>query len=274
MRFDRPIGIVLLLWPTWWALLIAGDGRPALKNVLIFTAGVIVMRAAGCVMNDIADRKFDPHVSRTKNRPLATGALSLRQALMTFGILMVVALLLVLMTNQLTVFLAFGGALLASSYPFFKRFTHLPQVVLGLAFGWGIPMSFSAENGFVANVAWALLAINVVWALIYDTQYAMIDREDDQSIGVKSTAILFGQKDLFALKLLMVMMLFMLVMVGWSLGLSWPWYLAVATSALLFGWQQWIIRKRDPQSCFRAFMQNNWIGAVLFLGLLLHYFMI
>ena len=184
MRFDRPIGILLLLWPTWWALLLAGSGTPTLGNMLIFTAGVVLMRAAGCVMNDIADRDFDPHVERTRNRPLAAGELTLQQALVLFIVLMVLAFFLVLMTNTLTVKLAFGGAALAATYPFFKRFTHLPQVVLGVAFSWGIPMSFSAETGTVPALAWMLLLANSVWTVVYDTLYAMVDRDDDLAIGV------------------------------------------------------------------------------------------
>jgi 4-hydroxybenzoate polyprenyltransferase len=271
MRFDRPIGILLLLWPTWWALLLAGEGQPSLKNIFIFTAGVIVMRAAGCVMNDIADRNFDPHVARTQSRPLASGELNLKQALITFAVLMSIALLLVSMTNRLTIMLAFAGALLAASYPFFKRFTHLPQVVLGVSFGWGIPMSFSAETGTVPAVAWALFAINIVWAVIYDTLYAMVDREEDKAIGVKSTAILFGRFDLLALKILMFLMILMLLVTGHFMQLSWPWYAAVAISVALFAWQQWMVRRREREACFRAFLHNNWVGLSIFVGLAAHF---
>jgi len=267
MRFDRPIGILLLLWPTWWSLLIAGGGRPSVKNVLIFTAGVIVMRAAGCVMNDIADRNFDPHVARTRNRPLASAELGLRQALTAFVLLMLIALFLVLMTNRLTIMLAFAGALLAASYPFFKRLTHLPQVVLGIAFGWGIPMAFAAETGTVPGIAWVLLAINIIWAVIYDTLYAMVDRDDDVLVGVKSTAILFGQHDLLIVKILMLVMTVFLLVFGWCYDLGWPWLTAVVVVGALFTRQQWIIRQRDRESCFRAFMNNNWVGLVIFLGL-------
>jgi 4-hydroxybenzoate polyprenyltransferase len=271
MRFDRPIGMLLLLWPTWWALLMAGGGRPALKNVLIFSAGVIVMRAAGCVMNDIADRNFDPHVKRTRNRPLACGELGLRQALATFGLLMMLALALVLMTNRLTIALAFAGALLAASYPFFKRVTHLPQLVLGVAFGWGIPMAFAAETGALPAIAWLLLAVNIVWATIYDTLYAMVDRDDDLAIGVKSTAILFGRYDLLVLKLLMAAMILLLLLLGRQGDLGWPWYAGVALVSVLFAWQQWIARRREREPCFRAFMNNNWVGLVIFLALAAHY---
>jgi 4-hydroxybenzoate polyprenyltransferase len=271
MRFDRPIGILLLLWPTWWALLLAGAGRPSLKNVFIFTAGVIVMRAAGCVMNDIADRNFDPHVERTRGRPLASGELSLRQALATFACLMLIALALVLMTNLLTILLAVAGALLASSYPFFKRITHLPQVVLGVAFGWGIPMAFAAQTGSVPGIAWALLGVNITWAVIYDTLYAMVDRDDDLAIGVKSTAILFGDHDLTILKILMVGMLLILALIGWRQVLGWPWYLGLVAAGVLFAWQQWMIRRREREACFRAFLNNNWVGLAIFLGLIGHF---
>jgi len=271
MRFDRPIGILLLLWPTWWALMFAGSGLPSLKNVLIFTAGVIVMRAAGCVMNDVADRNFDPHVERTQGRPLASGELTLRQALTVFGVLMLIALALVLMTNRLTILLAFAGALLAITYPFFKRITHLPQMVLGMAFGWGIPMAFAAETEGIPNLAWALLAVNILWAVIYDTLYAMVDREDDLAIGVKSTAILFGRNDRTILKVLMTGMILALGLIGWQLGLSWPWFLGLLMAAGLFARQQWIIRDRERHRCFQAFLENNWVGFAIFLGLGGHY---
>jgi 4-hydroxybenzoate polyprenyltransferase len=271
MRFDRPIGIWRLLWPTWWALLLAGNGRPALKNILVFTAGVVVMRAAGCVMNDIADRAYDPHVERTRSRPLAAGELSLRQALLTFLMLMLLALALVLMTNALTLKLAFAGAALAASYPFFKRFTHWPQVVLGCAFGWAIPMAFAAETGAVPAIAWALFCINLVWVMIYDTLYAMVDRDDDLAIGVKSTAILFGPHDLAVIKALMLAMLVALLLLGRLSGFAWPWYAGVVAVVALFGWQQWMARRREREGCFHAFLNNNWVGLAIFLGLAGHY---
>ena len=271
MRFDRPVGILLLLWPTWWALLIAGGGSPELRNVLIFTAGVVLMRAAGCVMNDVADRDFDPHVERTRDRPLASGELNLRQALILFGCLMLVAFGLVLMTNPLTIELALVGALLASTYPFFKRFTHLPQVVLGLAFGWGIVMAFAAESGKVPFIAWWLLLVNVLWSVIYDTLYAMVDREDDLSVGIKSTAILFGRYDLAVLAALMAAMTGLLVGLGLLLGLQWPWFVGTAIAAGLFVRQLWLAQGRSRRGCFQAFRNNIWVGAVLFLGLVAHY---
>jgi 4-hydroxybenzoate polyprenyltransferase len=271
MRFDKPIGILLLLWPTWWALLFAGEGLPALNNVLIFTCGVVLMRAAGCVMNDIADRNFDPHVERTRQRPLASGELTLKQALRLFFILMSLAFVLVLFTNPLTIKLALVGAVLASSYPFFKRFTHLPQVVLGLAFGWGIPMAFAAENSLVPALAWWLLAVNTVWSVIYDTLYAMVDRDDDLKVGIKSTAILFGRFDVLMTGLLMLLMLVMLGVIGWQLDLGWPWFGAVGLSAVFFGRQLHAIRHRERDACFKAFLGNNWVGAALFLGILGHF---
>lgn len=267
MRFDKPIGILLLLWPTWWALLLAGGGRPSLRNILIFSTGVVLMRAAGCVMNDIADRDFDPHVERTRARPLASGELQLSQALGLFFLLMLLAFLLVLLTNALTVKLALVGALLASTYPFFKRFTHLPQVVLGIAFGWGIPMAFAAETEAVPAVAWWLLGINTVWSVIYDTQYAMVDRDDDLAVGIKSTAILFGRFDLPIIGLLMVLMVIMLAVMGIRMDMPWPWFAGLSGAAILLGWQLYLCRHRDRNACFRAFLNNNWVGLVIFAGL-------
>jgi 4-hydroxybenzoate polyprenyltransferase len=271
MRFDKPIGILLLMWPTWWALLFAGGGLPAFKNVLIFTCGVILMRAAGCVMNDIADREFDPHVERTRQRPLASGELSLKQGLELFLLLMLLAFLLVLFTNALTIKLALVGAVLASTYPFFKRFTHLPQVVLGIAFGWGIPMAFAAENAVVPLVAWWLLAVNTLWSVIYDTLYAMVDREDDIAVGIKSTAILFGRFDVLITGILMLLMIALLTAMGLWLELTWPWFWALLISAALFGRQLFEVRHRDRDACFRAFLNNNWVGAMIFVGLLGHF---
>jgi len=271
MRFDRPIGILLLLWPTLWALWIAGDGSPSVKNILIFCTGVVLMRAAGCIMNDVADRDFDPHVERTRKRPLASGELTVLQALLNFFILMALAFGLVLMTNVLTIKLAFAGAVLASTYPFFKRWTHFPQVVLGLAFGWGIPMAFAAETGHLVSVAWLILLINVIWSVIYDTLYAMVDRDDDISIGLKSTAILFGRFDLLILRLLKLLMIALLIGLGLKLQLSWPWYAGVAIAAALFVWQQYQVRNRDRDACFKAFLNNNWVGVAIWAGLLTSY---
>ena len=244
---------------------------PTVKNLVIFVAGVIVMRAAGCVMNDIADRGFDPHVERTRSRPLAAGELGVGEAVAVLLGLLSLALLLVLMTNRLTIQLAFAGAVLALTYPFFKRLTHLPQLVLGVAFGWGIPMAFAAETSQVPPAAWWLLAINIVWAVIYDTQYAMVDRDDDLAIGVKSTAILFGRHDLNVLRLLMLIMILMLTWLGTSLEFTWPWFVGVGAAGALFVHQQIITRHRDRQACFRAFLNNNWVGLALFAGLAGHF---
>lgn len=271
MRFDRPIGTLLLLWPTWWALLIAGDGSPRLRTVLIFTAGVVLMRAAGCIMNDVADRDFDPLVERTRNRPLASGELNLRQALLLFAGIMLLAFGLVLMTNALTIKLAFIGALLASTYPFFKRFTHLPQLVLGVAFGWGMVMAFAAETGSLAWPAWWLLAINVLWSVIYDTLYAMVDREDDIKVGIKSTAILFGRHDLAVIAVLILAMCALLAGLGLRLGLGWPWFAGLTAAVGLFAYQLRLASGRTREGCFRAFLNNNWVGLALFLGLAGHY---
>ena len=271
MRFEKPIGILLLLWSTWWALLLAGAGHPSVKNILIFTSGVVLMRAAGCVMNDIADREFDPHVERTRSRPLASGELKLSQAVGAFLVLMALAFLLVLLTNMLTIKLAFVGAALAASYPFFKRVTHLPQIVLGLAFGWGIPMAFSAETGELSWIAWWLLAINTVWSVSYDTLYAMVDRDDDLAVGIKSTAILFGRYDILLVGMLMGLMIIMLACLGLAMSLAWPWYIGLIFAAGLFIRQLISARTRNRDACFRAFLNNNWVGLVIFLGLAGHF---
>ena len=222
-------------------------------------------------MNDVADRDFDPHVERTRNRPLASGELTIRQALLAFFVLMSLAFGLVLMTNALTIKLAFAGAVLASTYPFFKRWTHLPQVALGLAFGWGIPMAFAAETGHLVPAAWLILVINVIWSVIYDTLYAMVDRDDDISIGLKSTAILFGSYDLTILRLLKLLMIALLVWLGLWLQLSWPWFAGVAVASVLFAWQQYQVRNRDRNACFEAFLNNNWVGVAIWAGLLATY---
>ncbi|OAB60636.1 4-hydroxybenzoate octaprenyltransferase [Leptolyngbya valderiana BDU 20041] len=267
MRFDRPIGIALLLWPTWWGLWLAAGGLPSLKNLLIFTLGVIVMRAAGCVINDYADRDIDPQVARTRSRPIAAGEIRPRQALLLFFGLLLVALMLVLLTNRLTVLMAFAGALLAGTYPFFKRFTHFPQVVLGAAFAWSIPMAFAAEAGQVPALAWWLFAANLIWTVIYDTQYAMADRKDDLQAGVKSTAIAFGRFDLPILAVLMGGMTALLLIIGLRFLPHPAWFTAVALTLLHFQLQLWRIRTRDPQACFKAFLSNHWIGLFLFAGI-------
>lgn len=274
MRFDRPIGILLLLWPTVWALLIAGTGSPSLKNVIIFVSGVVLMRAAGCVINDYADRHFDPHVERTKSRPIAAGEIQPKHALILFTILLLLAFLLVLQTNALTIKLSFVAAALATCYPFCKRFTHLPQLVLGLAFAWSIPMVFAAETGHIPNTAWWLLVINTIWTLVYDTEYAMADREDDQHIGVKSSALLFAQKDRLIIGGLQLLILILTLLFSWLyLPILWPMTVATGLIGLLFLQQQQLIRHRQAEKCFQAFLQNNRVGFIFFIGLLLSYWL-
>ena len=266
MRFDRPIGIALLLWPTWWGLWFAAGGVPSLENLVIFTLGVIVMRAAGCVINDYADRKLDPHVARTVDRPIAAGEIMPRQALVVFFGLLLVAFALVLLTNRLTVLMAFFGALLAAIYPFFKRFTHFPQLVLGASFSWAIPMTFAAETGQVPELAWWLFAANFVWTVIFDTEYAMADREDDLKVGVKSTAIAFGRADVPILGALMGIMTAILLLIGLRFLPEPAWFTAVALVFIHFQFQLWRVRDRDPPECFKTFLSNHWVGMFIFAG--------
>lgn len=267
MRFDRPIGIALLLWPTWWGLWFASAGVPSLKNLIVFTVGVVVMRAAGCVINDYADRDLDPQVERTRSRPLAAGEVRPGQALALFSVLLLVALGLVLLTNRLTLLLAFAGALMAASYPFFKRFTHFPQMVLGAAFGWAVPMAFAAETGQVPALAWWLFTTSFIWTVIYDTQYAMADRADDLEAGVKSTAIAFGRADVPILAGLMGLMCALLMLIGIQYLPEPAWFTAITLVFLHFQWQLWRIRQREPAACFQAFLSNHWVGLILFAGL-------
>jgi 4-hydroxybenzoate polyprenyltransferase len=269
IRGHRPIGILLLLWPTWWALWLAADGFPTWRNWAIFTAGVWLTRSAGCVINDYADRWLDPQVERTKTRPLATGAVSGREALIVFAVLMLIAFGLVLMTNRLTVELSFVGVLLATSYPYLKRHTYLPQVYLGLAFGWGIPMAFAATQDTVPVLAWLLFLANVVWATAYDTWYAMVDRDDDLRAGAKSTAILFGDADLIAQGILYALFLATLILLGLQAKLALAYYAGVAIAASMIVWEFRIARRRDREGCFRAFLHNNWVGATVFAGIVL-----
>ena len=273
MRLDKPIGIMLLLWPTLWALWIAGEGNPDSWVVTVFVAGVFLMRSAGCVINDYADREFDPFVERTRNRPLAVGMVSPKEALALFVVLSVAAFALVLTLNTLTIMMSFVGAALAASYPFMKRLTYLPQVYLGLAFGWSVPMAFAAQTGTVPIVAWLLLIVTVLWATAYDTIYAMVDRADDLKIGVKSTAILFGESDRAIIGIIQIVMLVVLLMIGQRLELSLVYFASVLIAALLMLYQQALIKKRDGMQCMRAFRNNNWIGIAIFAGLYGHYFL-
>ncbi len=271
MRLDKPIGIFLLLWPVLWALLVASEGQPDPRVLLIFVLGVILMRSAGCVINDYADRDIDRHVSRTQNRPLTTGRVTIKEAMLLFALLALGALLLVLQLNRLTILLSIVGAFLAVSYPFMKRFTYLPQVYLGVAFGWAVPMAFAAELNTVPPIAWLMFLATVLWATAYDTMYAMVDRMDDIALGVKSTAILFGDSDRQIIGLIQGMLLVCLVMIGYQAELGWVYYLGVCAAAALAGYQQYLIRFREREACFRAFLNNNWFGAVVFLGILLDY---
>jgi 4-hydroxybenzoate polyprenyltransferase len=267
MRLDKPIGILLLLWPTCWALWLAAGGMPPLPVLTIFVLGVVLMRSAGCVINDIFDRNFDRHVARTRHRPLAAGTVSVKQALALAAFLAFSAFVLVLFCNALTILLAFAGALLAVTYPLLKRITHLPQLGLGLAFSWGVPMAFAAVTGHVPAEAWLVFAAAALWPVIYDTMYAMADREDDVKIGVKSTAILFGSYDIVIIAGLMALFLILLITMGNVYHLSLRYYLALILVAGLFTQQLILIRQRDPAQCFRAFLQNNWVGLIIFLGI-------
>jgi len=271
MRLHRPIGIFLLLWPALWALWIAGEGSPDPLVVFVFVAGVVLMRSAGCVINDYADRDFDPHVARTRERPIAAGRVTPREALILFTLLCLLALGLVLLMNSLTIWLSLVGALLAVTYPFMKRYTHLPQVYLGAAFGWAVPMAFAAQTGEVPRVAWLLFVATILWATAYDTMYGMVDREDDLKIGVKSTAILFGESDRLIIAIIQVVLLLALVLAGQAAGLGLYYYFGLLLATALLVYQQYLIRERRPAACFKAFLNNNWFGAAVFGGIVLEY---
>jgi 4-hydroxybenzoate polyprenyltransferase len=271
-RLDRPVGTWLLLWPALWALWIAGAGRPTPRILIVFVLGVVVMRAAGCVINDFADRDIDPHVRRTRDRPLAARRVSPIEALVLFGALLVVALLLVTRLDLFTVKLACVGAALTVSYPFVKRFFPLPQLWLGISFGgWSVLMAFAAQTGALPRVAWVLYIAAVLWAAVYDTIYAMVDREDDLKIGVRSSAVLFSDMDKLLIGVMQAMMLYALVLIGRDMHFG-RWYEGgVSAAAVLFIWQQWLIRKREPAGCLRAFLNNQYVGLAVFIGILLQY---
>jgi 4-hydroxybenzoate polyprenyltransferase len=271
IRFDRPIGSFLLLWPTWWGLWVASAGHPSFLNLLVFTLGVFLMRSAGCVVNDFADRHFDPHVERTRERPLASGRVSENEALALAAGLALSAFLLVLLTNELTVWLSLAGLVLASGYPFLKRHTHLPQLGLGIAFSWGIPMAFAAEQGALPPPLWLLFCAALVWSVVYDTFYAMVDRDDDIRIGVRSTAILFGDADRVITAAMQAMVLLLLALAGRQFELGLPYHLGLFTGTLLFAWQQWLIRRRHRDGCFHAFVNNNLFGLSIFAGIAFDY---
>lgn len=270
-RLHRPIGIFLLLWPTLWALWVASEGKPDPLVLGVFVMGVVLMRSAGCVINDYADRDIDPLVTRTRDRPLATGQVQPREALILFVVLCLIAFGLVLLLNPLTIYLSFGGAALVAIYPFMKRYTHLPQVVLGMAFGWSVPMAFAAQTNSIPKVAWLMYVTTVVWTVVYDTMYAMADREDDLKIGVKSTAILFGDADKVILAGLQGIMFLGLVLLGQQLEMGAPYYIGVTIAAGCAVYQQALIRDRAPPACFAAFLNNNWLGAAVFAGIVMDY---
>ena len=270
-RFDRPIGTLILLWPALWALWVASAGKPDITVLIVICLGVVLMRAAGCVINDYADREFDPHVARTQQRPIAAGRVTPKEALIVFVLLCLAAFALVWLLNIYTVLLSFVAAFLAASYPFMKRYTQLPQAYLGIAFGWAVPMAFSAQLNSIPAVAWVMYLAVVLWALVYDTLYAMVDKEDDLKIGIKSTAILFGDYDRAIMAILQMIILMLLVAVGQLQQLSWLYYSSVLIAAGFFAYQQKLIFHRDKEKCFKAFLNNNWFGLVIFVGLLFDY---
>ena len=267
MRLDKPIGILLLLWPTLWALWLAVRGMPDWTVLAIFLLGTVLMRSAGCVINDYADRDFDPHVARTKERPLAAKRISTTEALILSALLALIAFALVLQLNRLTILLSFGALFIAVSYPFTKRFLALPQAYLGVAFSFGIPMAYAAQLSGVPLSAWVLVSANIFWTVAYDTEYAMVDRADDQRIGIRTAAILFGGFDVTAVMLCHAVFLSILAALGWYLQLLWPYYVGLMTAAVLIAQQYRMIRDREPDRCFGAFLDNNWVGAVIFAGI-------
>jgi len=270
-RFDKPIGILILLWPALWALWLASSGSPDLLVLTVICCGVVLMRAAGCVINDYADRNLDPHVERTKLRPMAAGKVQPKEALIVFTILSLTAFAMVLLLNTYTILLSFGGVFLAASYPFMKRYTQLPQAYLGIAFGWAVPMSFAAQSNEIPLVAWLMYLATALWALVYDTMYAMVDKEDDLKIGIKSTAILFGDKDREIMAVLQVIIMLLMIQVGRLQDLSWIYYVTLACASLFFVYQQKLIFYRDKQNCFKAFLNSNWFGLTIFVGLVLEF---
>ena len=271
IRFDKPVGTLLLLWPTLCALWLAAKGTPEPDLLIIFVVGTFLTRSAGCIVNDLADRNLDGGVTRTNARPLVTGAVTVREALLLFTALMVLAFILVLFTNTFTVQLSFVALALASTYPFMKRYTHLPQLALGAAFSWGIPMAFAAQTGTLPNALWLVYLGNLLWTIAFDTAYAMVDREDDLKVGIKSSAILFGHYDRLAIGLLQAACLLSFYFAGRDFGLGYIFNASLIAAAALFGYQQVLIRERQPDACFKAFLHNNWVGMVIFLGVAIDY---
>jgi len=271
MRVDKPIGVWLLLWPTLWALWLAGEGHPDQGLFVVFVLGVFVMRSAGCVLNDYVDRKIDPYVERTRTRPIASGAVAPTEALILFVALALIAIGLATMLNRPARMLAIVAAGLTVAYPFIKRYVSIPQFVLGAAFGWAVPMAFAAQTGRTSQLAWLVFGVALVWAVIYDTFYAMVDREDDRKLGIKSTALLFGEVDLFVIAGLQILMLAALAFVGMRAELGFWYFLSVAGAACLMAYHQWLARDRQPAGCFSAFLHNHHIGLVIFVGIVLNY---
>ncbi|PHS18244.1 MAG: 4-hydroxybenzoate octaprenyltransferase [Kangiella sp.] len=269
MRLDKPIGTLLLLWPTLWALWLASDGLPSMAHILIFSCGVFLMRSAGCVINDYADREIDGDVARTKNRPLAKRTITEKEALIVFIVLALCAFSLVLLLNTLAMYLSFGAIIIATVYPFMKRYTYFPQIVLGMAFSMSIPMAFAAVQDEIPTTAWLLYITNLMWVLAYDTLYAMVDKKDDLKIGVKSTAIFFGEADLQITAIIQGMFIFGMLLVGSKFELSYPYYLSLAIASGLIIRQIYNARKHQPDKCFESFINNNWVGLIIFCGILL-----
>ena len=267
VRLDKPIGTLLLLWPTLWALWIAAHGRPSIKLIFIFSLGTLLMRSAGCAINDYADRDFDLHVERTQNRPLTSGKISSKEALAVAGVLALLAFLLVLQTNTLTIALSFPALFIAVSYPYTKRFFAIPQAYLGIAFGFGIPMAFAAQTAAVPVMAWVMLLANIFWAIAYDTEYAMVDRNDDVKLGLNTSAILFGEYDVATIMICYAFVIGIMATIGASLGLNWIYYLGLAIAAGMMLYHYRLIRDRDRAACFQAFRHNNWVGGAIFAGI-------
>ena len=272
IRLDKPIGSYLLLWPALWALAIAGQGSPDGWVLFVFVCGVFLMRSAGCAINDYADRDIDLHVKRTSERPLTTGKISAREALAVFAVLGLLAFILVLTLNRLTILLSLGGIILAVSYPFMKRYHYLPQVHMGAAFGWSVPMAYAAQTDSLPKMAWLLYVATLVWAVAYDTMYSMVDRDDDLRIGVKSTAILFGDYDRLMIGLFQALFVLAMLLIGIDLEFSAIYFVALGLASLLLVFQQFLINDRVPEHCFVAFLNNHWVGAIVFAGIMAHYY--
>ena len=271
VRLDKPIGTLLLLWPTLWALWIAAAGQPSAKLIFIFSLGTLLMRSAGCAINDYADRDFDLHVERTQNRPLTAGKISTKEALAVAGVLAILAFFLVLQTNALTIALSFPALFIAASYPYTKRFFAIPQAYLGVAFGFGIPMAFAAQTGMVPALAWIMLLANIFWAIAYDTEYAMVDRNDDVKLGLNTSAILFADYDVAAVMICYALVIVIMATIGVSREFSWFFFVGLTVAAAMMAYHYFLIRHHDRAGCFQAFRHNNWVGGAIFAGILGHY---